>query len=164
MLGNRHSNMLSKSRPARPAIVVIIGVLLVALLSLVAVTGPGEPATHAQAAAIPLGSVVATTTGLTLREQPAADGPSLAVMPVNARAVVLGGPFNDNWYWLDYNGIKGYVNGKYLAIVDENYTPVPIQTPTTAPVPRTTQAATQAAPSPVTTGSSASPTQQASGS
>ena len=37
-------------------------------------------------------------------------------MPVNARAVVMGGPFNEFWYWLNYNGVTGYASGKYLAL------------------------------------------------
>src|ERR1051325_9693153 len=87
----------------------------------------------AQQAHFPLNSVVATTTILNLRDQPAMSGATVVTMPANAMAMVIGGPFNDSWYWLDYNGTFGYALGRYLTPVNEKYTPVPAPTPTTVP-------------------------------
>jgi hypothetical protein len=92
----------------------------------------------------PLGSVVAATTGVNLRDQPMASGAKVAEMKVNERAIVIGGPFNDGWYWLDFKGAPSYANGSLLALVDDKYTPVPLETPTTAP---TAQPTSEASPS-----------------
>src|SRR5947207_2687791 len=83
---------------------------LLSFLLLGAAFGLAPRPTHAQAANFPLFSPVATTTGLNLREQPSVDGATVATLPVNARAIVMGGPFNDVWYWLDYNGLRGYAS------------------------------------------------------
>jgi len=82
-----------------------------------------------------IGSLVATIDKTDLNEQPAADGAKLVEMPVNAQAIVLGGPFNDGWWWLNYNGTQGYSQGQNLVPVDANYQPVPEATtpPTIAP-------------------------------
>jgi hypothetical protein len=55
-------------------------------------------------------------------------------MPANARAIVLGGPFNDNWYWLSYNSSLGYASSKYLVQADGKFTPVPTTEATIEPV------------------------------
>src|SRR5207253_630203 len=89
----------------------------------------------AQSGAFPLNSVVATTTAVNLRDQPDAGSATVIILPVNAQAIVIGGPFNDAWYWLDSNGVKGYVSGRYLVLVDDNYTPIPVQTPTGVTTP-----------------------------
>src|SRR5205823_4932898 len=132
---------------------------LLSLLLLGALAGAWAPArtTQAQAATFSLNSVVATITGVNLRDQPSASGAGVTIMPVNARAIVIGGPFNDNWYWLNYNGTQGYASGKYLVLVDDKYTPVSTETVTSTGTP--------GAPRPVATGSPASPSTspQASG-
>jgi hypothetical protein len=115
-------------------------VVLVALLiaGAFALTGAGAtPARAAQEQRFALNSPVATITNVVLREQPSASSSELATMPVNARAVVIGGPFNDGWYWLSYAGLSGYANGKDLVQVDENYKPVPLETPTATRAPAT---------------------------
>src|SRR3954468_961611 len=112
--------------------------ILSAILSFLAlgiVSGLASQPTHAQAAAFPLYSAVATTTGLNLRDQPSVDGAPVATLPVNARAIVMGGPFNDIWYWLDYNGLRGYASGKYLVLVDDKWTPVATETATSTGTP-----------------------------
>ncbi|MEO8288589.1 MAG: L,D-transpeptidase family protein [Chloroflexota bacterium] len=87
-----------------------------------------------------IGSLVATTSQTDLREQPAASGAVVVAMPVNAQAIVLGGQFNDGWYWLNYNGTQGYAQGKSFVPVDANYQPVQeaTSTPTSAPKPAAT--------------------------
>jgi hypothetical protein len=108
-------------------------VMLVALLiaGAFALAGLGAtPTRAAQEQRFALNSPVATIASVVLREQPSASSSELATMPVNARAVVIGGPFNDGWYWLSYTGITGYANGKDLVQVDENYKPVTLETPT----------------------------------
>ena len=84
---------------------------------------------QAQEQRLALSSAAATISSAPLREQPASDGAVITTMPVNARSIVMGGPFNDNWYWLDYNGMRGYTPGRFLVTVDERYTPIPLTTP-----------------------------------
>ena len=128
-----------------------IAVLLVALFAALA-AGPATPAQAQEAARFPLGSVVAATTGVNLRDQPMASGAKVAEMKVNERAIVTGGPFNDGWYWLDYKGTMAYAAGSLLVLVDERYTPVPEGTPSVSPT-------SEAVPSAQPTGSvTASPT------
>src|SRR4051794_1675555 len=55
----------------------------------------------AQGTTFTLGSVVATNKATVLRDQPSATGAKVMDLPVNAQAMVMGGPFNDGWYWLD---------------------------------------------------------------
>jgi uncharacterized protein YgiM (DUF1202 family) len=103
-----------------------------------------------------LHSPVATIARTELRDQPAADGTVLTILPINARATVIGGPFNDGWYWLEYNSRRGYAPGRYLVQVDENYTPVPEVTDTPTPEPpQSTPTAPVAQPTPT---SGANPT------
>ncbi len=115
----------------------IMAASLVALLALVAwaISGLGAGAVQAQQATLPIGSTGATTAPTSLYDTPASDGKLLATMPVNAQAKVMGGPFNEGWYWLDYKGTKGYAPGKTLVLVDGNYKPVPPPTPTATPRP-----------------------------
>src|SRR4051794_25450561 len=124
----RFSQTLHKGR-----FFVFGSVALFALLAIITLLGLGAPRASAQTASFPLSSVVATTTGVNLRDQPDAAGRPIVAMPVNARAMVVGGPFNDAWYWLDYNGTRGYASGRYLVLVDEHYTPVPAGSPTAQP-------------------------------
>jgi hypothetical protein len=87
---------------------------------------------------IEIKSEVATIADTNLLGQPAEDGPVVANMPVNSRAIVIGGPFNEGWYWLDYSVAQGYAHRKSLALVDANYRPVPSATPVpTSPPPPT---------------------------
>lgn len=140
---------------------------LVVLMALVGLGGPAslgarEASASAQTPTFALSSVVATTTGLNLRDQPAADGQTIVVMPINTKAVVIGGPFNDGWYWLSFDDKKGYALGKYLVLVDERWTPLATETPTPAATPSAgTATSTPSAPSPVTTaGPATSPSAQ----
>lgn len=106
-----------------------IGVLAALLFVGIAAT-QGAGSAQAQEQRLALSSAAATIASAPLREQPASDGAAITTMPVNARSIVLGGPFNaDNWYWLDYNGTRGYTQGRFLVTVDERYTPVPLTTP-----------------------------------
>jgi L,D-transpeptidase catalytic domain len=101
---------------------VVFGALL--LFCLGAVAAHTTQDAYAQQARFPIGSTVAVTSPVRLLEQPAADGGLVAAMPVNAQATVLGGPFNDGWYWLEYGLLRGYALGSYFTLVDANYTPV----------------------------------------
>jgi hypothetical protein len=142
MLSGNNNNGVRRITGGLMAAIVALGVLFGIVLA------GGQSASAQDAPRYALGSLVATTTGLNLRDQPSASiGDKIAQLPVNARALVIGGPFNDNWYWLDFNGTKGYANGKYLVLVDENYTPVPdvTEVPTSAVQP------TSPVPSPETT-------------
>lgn len=126
-----------------------VAALAIAITAMLVAFGLGTTGASAQQAKqFAINSIVATTTGVNLREQPAAGSASILAMPVNARALVIGGPFNDSWFWLEYNGVKGYANGQYLVLVDENYTPVPSETPTSAntTAPIATSTAVPAAP------------------
>jgi hypothetical protein len=88
--------------------------------------GQGERSALAQSERwLPLSGTVATIAQTDLMDNPTAGGVKLASMPVNAQAKVLGGPFNDGWYWIHYNDIRAYANGKNLVVVDANYKPVP---------------------------------------
>ncbi len=80
-----------------------------------------------------INSLVAARVATHLLDQPAAGSAIVTQMPLNAQALVLGGPFNDGWYWLDYSGARGYASVQVLVLVDQNYTPVPTETPTSQP-------------------------------
>lgn len=107
------------------------------LLSILAVSTLGLWGGTAQAQGsprFPLRSIVATTVNTNLQDQPAASGANIVALPVNTKALVLGGPFNaDNYYWLEYNGASGYVSARQLALVDENWKPIAEATPTPKP-------------------------------
>ncbi len=107
------------------------------LLGAAGIFGVGATPAQAQERRFSIGMVVATIADTDLLEQPAADGPVLKALPVNSRAIVVGGPFNDGWYWLDINGGvqggRGYVQQRFLVIVDANYKPIPSATSTPAP-------------------------------
>jgi hypothetical protein len=125
---------------ARYAVILAVLAILVPMFSFA--VAPGGVASAQDVVKFDLGSVVATTTQTELKDQPMDSGTKLLDMPVNAQAVVLGGPFNDGWYWLNFNSTQGYAQAKYLVLVDANYQPV-------AGATATATAAT--APSPVTT-------------
>lgn len=127
-----HMKNIKSSLAANAVLVALLVAGAFALASL----GPA-PARAAQEQRFGLNSPVATIANVILREQPSASSEELATMPVNARAVVMGGPFNDGWYWLSYSGMTGYANGKDLVQVDENYKPVPLETPTATRAPAT---------------------------
>jgi hypothetical protein len=116
----------------------------VSLLSLIAVSTLGIWGGTAQAQGgprFPLRSIVATTANTSLLDQPLATGLVVATMPVNTKALVLGGPFNtDDYYWLELNGANGYVSARQLALVDENWQPIVEATAT--PVATATSIAT----------------------
>src|SRR5438105_3863341 len=125
MFGKRHSiaSLTSKS------FVVAAATLLLLLAGL-------KPApARAQSAPFSLNSEVATTTVLNLRDQPDMAGSTVATMPVNSHAIVIGGPFNDYWYWLDYDGTLGYALSRYLTPVNDTYTPVAAPTPVSSAPP-----------------------------
>ena len=107
----------------------------------------GGVASAQDAAKLGLGSIVATIAQTELKDQPLDSGTKLLDMPVNAQAIVLGGPFNDGWYWLNFNSTPGYVQAKYLVLVDANYKPVAEATATVA----ATATTATTAPSPAAT-------------
>jgi lipoprotein-anchoring transpeptidase ErfK/SrfK len=102
----------------------------------------GNTAMAQTVAKFALRSSVATIVPTELREQPAATGDSLALLPPNAKSTVLGGPFNDGWYWVSYNATTGYLDGTKLVLVDANWKPVDLSTPTSAPSASATPAST----------------------
>lgn len=162
MLRKRPGTALSK------AAYIMIAVIALAAVVFGGLYGPTGSVAKAQSAPayFSLNNVVATTTMVNLRDQPAASGSVVASMPVNSKAQVIGGPFNDGWYWLDYNGTRAYASGKYLVIVDDNWKPVSTETPTQVASPTVTPGTsatstvtgTVSAPSPVTTVTGGSPT------
>ena len=144
----------------------------VALLLTVSLLGSAFRAGHQTAAAqagpqYALSSVIATITGVNLRDQPAASGSVITVLPVNTRALVKGGPFNDNWYWIDADGTLGYAKAQLRAgrcqlhsrshgNLNACDTPVTQATATatatsTAPSPVATNSGQQGTPAPVAT-------------
>jgi lipoprotein-anchoring transpeptidase ErfK/SrfK len=137
------------SGQARGGLAVLAAVLVVLFAAFAA--GTAAPAQAQDTPRFPLGSVVAATTGVNLRDQPMADGAKVAEMKVNERAIVAGGPFNNGWYWLEYKGTLAYAAGSLLVLVDEKYTPVPEVTSTITgtaqPVP-SAQATSPASASP----------------
>lgn len=128
--------MGSKENRTHKARLWQVGVLAALLFAGVIAT-QGTSSVQAQEQRFALNSVAATTASIPLREQPASDGPVITNLPVNARSIVMGGPFNDNWYWLEYNGTRGYTQGRFLVVVDDKYTPVPVTTPGGTVVPAT---------------------------
>ncbi len=116
--------MFSKRHGIASYTAKLFAVAVIALSLLAADLHPVQ--TRAQSAPFPLNSTVATITNLNLRDQPDMAGSTVATMPVNTRALVVGGPFNDYWYWLDYDGTLGYALSRYLVPVDDKYTPVPL--------------------------------------
>lgn len=141
------------------ATALIVGLFIALMSGFGSTKAQAQTQAQAQARSFALGSVVAATVNTALRDQPA-DSPAIAQMPTNARAIVIGGVFNDGWYWLDYNGTQGYVQGKSLALVDDKYTPVPEQTatPTSTKVPPTPKVTSTPVPPTATTIPSATPT------
>jgi len=120
------------------------GIVAVALFAIIApifsFVGASNIADAQAASKFGLGSTVATNGATQLRDQPAASGTVVLQLPVNAQAMVIGGPFNDGWYWLDFEGNQGYVNAKSLVTVDVNWKPIAEATPTSAPQPTATGA------------------------
>jgi hypothetical protein len=138
-----------------------IGIALMAFL-VAAIVGWGASGVEAQSQAqskLPLGSPVATTAKTGLLEQPATGSAVTSSLAVNARGIVLGGPFNDGWYWLNFSGKKGYILGKSLVLVDDKYTPVTEGTavPTATATPQPTSTAPTATPAPATSMPSSDP-------
>jgi len=143
--------------PGKAVLYMSVALLLTVSL-LGSAFGPGTQTAAAQAGPqFALSSVIATINGVNLRDQPAASGSVITVLPVNTRALVKGGPFNDNWYWIDADGTLGYAQGRNFVQVDANYTPVATETSTPVGTPVTrataTATATSTAPSPVATNS-----------
>ena len=142
MLLSRHQESKNRRKIIAAPTLAIMALMLWAVLGL----GASAGAAQAQQTVLPLGSTGATIAPTTLYDTPAADGKVVATMPVNAQAKVVGGPFNEGWYWLDYKGTMGYALNKTLVLVDGNYKPVPLVTPT--PVPTSTPTAAPRPPSP----------------
>lgn len=136
MSGKLHKIGLLR-REATAFIAVALLAILALGLGISYIDKPGVTTSYAQQGQqFALNSVVAATTGIGLRDQPSPSmGQIVVTMPVNAQAIVVGGPFNGGWYWLEYNGAKAYANGQYLTQVDEHYTPVPLATPSPTSVP-----------------------------
>lgn len=115
--------------------VAYIAAVMVLLASIMAGVLGGSNVTPAaaQGKQFGIGTVVATIANTELQDQPAANSAVVVTLPVNTRGMVLGGPFNEGWYWLNVNGAQGYARGDMLVSVDDNYTPIPLVTPTTLP-------------------------------
>lgn len=113
---------------------LVIRGLLLATLALAIFAGNGGKVASAQRT-FPLDTPVATTARTNLLDQPSGAGTLVAVMPTNSRAIVIGGPFNNGWYWLEYNEFRGYAEGKVLVAVDANYQPIAEATATNPPAP-----------------------------
>ena len=97
---------------------------------------------NTQATRFSLQSQVQATADLQILNQPASDGQPLGKMTAGQLAIVVGGPFNDGWYWLQYRDVRGYAPGEQLALPGQwkaTPTAVPTKaasTPTsTIPVP-----------------------------
>jgi hypothetical protein len=110
------------------------------LFSLLA--GGGASPVHAQVQTLPLGGQAATTSSVDLLDNPSAGSKVIMTLPINTKANVWGGPFNDGWYWLEYNGTRGYAHGKSLVVADANWQPVPSATPTLPPTATPTRTST----------------------
>jgi hypothetical protein len=137
----------------QPYKAILLATFTCTLLLAAGLLGPGVGRASAQEARFPLNSVVATTTGLNLRSQPDVSGGTVVAMPVNARATIVGGPFNELWYWLDYNGARGYASRKYLVLVDDKYTPVSTETPAASATAQASPSATGQGQTPQPNGS-----------
>lgn len=110
------------------AVVALLATVMAGVLG-----GASATSVAAQGKQFSIGTVVATIVNTNLLDQPAANSAIVSPLPLNARAMVLGGAFNDGWYWLSVGGSKGYVQSDALVVVDANYTPIPLVTPTTPP-------------------------------
>jgi lipoprotein-anchoring transpeptidase ErfK/SrfK len=109
-----------------------------------------------------IGTAVATNSNTNLLDQPTAGSNPLLQLPVNTRGIVLGGPFNEGWYWLEVGTNRGYVQDSQLVEVNENWTPIAVETPrpTDTAVP---QRPTDVPAPPTATGGPAQPTSTATG-
>jgi len=68
------------------------------------------------AAALPrVGAFARTTASVALRSGPDAASPSLQVLPANAKVFVHTGPHNTTWFEVGFNGVRGFVDGGFLA-------------------------------------------------
>jgi hypothetical protein len=113
-----------------------VPVIALALLGALAVlTGGGAAVVSAQEERLPLGGTAATTAPTVMLESPEAGARRVITLTLNAQATVLGGPFNDGWYWLDFRGTTGYAQRQTLTLVDDDYRPVPLETPTPTRTP-----------------------------
>jgi lipoprotein-anchoring transpeptidase ErfK/SrfK len=135
MLGKGAKTNISYRNRKRLATLFALLLLVTTALGMV-----GNTANAQNIARFALRSSVATIEPTDLREQPSATGDSLAKLPVNAKSTVLGGPFNEGWYWVSYNATTGYLDGSKLVLVDANWKPVDNTTPT--PVASATSVAT----------------------
>jgi lipoprotein-anchoring transpeptidase ErfK/SrfK len=93
-----------------------------------------------------IGTIVATNANTSLLDQPSAGSAVLTPLPVNTKGMVLGGPFNEGWYWLEVNANRGYVQDSQLVEVNESWTPIPLETPKPADTPVPPQATNTPAP------------------
>jgi hypothetical protein len=149
MFRKHHS---TTSRIARLVTSAVIGLVLLLVAGNLARLSLGQ--VYAQSAPLALDSTVTTTTTLNLRDQPSMTGSTVATMQVNARAIVIGGPFNDYWYWLDFEGTTGYALGRYLVVVYDNNT--------TGPTVEVTATSAPQQPPPVATVPATPPSEQTS--
>jgi uncharacterized protein YgiM (DUF1202 family) len=155
----------------RGAAYVVAMLAMLAMLAASAFGAFGTGQAHAQEARrFGLGTLVATNTNTNLLDQPAAGSSVVVALPVNTKGIVLGGPFNEGWYWLEVGTNRGYVQDAQLVEVNESWKPISLETPrpTDTPVPaRPTEApapptATSVPVQPTaTTGTGPQPTQAA---
>ncbi len=137
----KYTMLLSRHQHGKIKVKIVPVIALLALM-LGVFFGMGAGAAQAQQANLPIGVTAATTASTAVYDTPALNGKMVGVMPVNGQATVLGGPFNEGWYWLNYKGTEGYALGKSLVLVDANYKPVvpatPAKTVTATSIPTAT--------------------------
>lgn len=108
--------------------VVVAALCLLAMLfagALMGGLGASSALAQPEVRHLPLGGTAAAIAPTDLLDNPTSGSRKLAPLPLNAQAKVLGGPFNDGWYWLQYNDLRAYTHGRNLVVVDANYKPVP---------------------------------------
>ncbi|HEY0071597.1 MAG TPA: L,D-transpeptidase family protein [Chloroflexia bacterium] len=149
----------ARGRRGAAYVVAFIGMLALVMSSALGAFGTGR----AQAQAVKqfgIGTAVATNTNTSLSDQPAAGSTPLLQLPVNTRGMVLGGPFNEGWYWLEVGSNRGYVQDSQLVEVNENWTPIALETPRPADTAVPQRPTDEPAP-PTAAGGTAQPTASA---
>lgn len=131
-----YSNGTKKNKRGAAYIVATIAMLALVMSSALGAFGTGRVQAQ-EARRFNIGTLVATNTNTNLLDQPAAGSAALLALPVNTKGLVLGGPFNDGWYWLEVDANRGYVQDRQLVEVNETWTPIALETPrpTDTPVP-----------------------------
>lgn len=158
MIGNSYRGGILRGRTQK----LSLPFLLLVIFSIGLAATPTIPTLSAapltQTGQLPVNSVVVTITGVNLRASASASAGIVATMPVDARSTVISGPLNGGWYLLDYNGTRGYANGRYLKLAQEGTSPTPPGVPTAATSGSTPSAIPSEGTSPVPTQQAITPT------